>query len=257
MSWSCSFVQFLHVIYLCSILTYFNFIFKNRGNWITLFYILFSKSQNEYPWLMCISQHFYISASLLSRYKLDFLSKIFNVISDFWTQTSKWLQTKKINVIWTVETIDLILRSYRDPGWHTYWDLTWEFSVVIISRQSETSLAFLHWPNPLENIKACNGRDKLLQNCPPTVNLTYGVSQYMRSSSREKVSSARGTSQSRQSSMKQIQTLSAFTSTPDSGGAEWLLESESARLRIDMISAFSHSHVAAWSNWPIIQHTRI
>ncbi len=84
----------------------------------------------------------------------------------------------------------------------------------------------------------------------------FDIMEYhsMRASSREKVSSARGTSQSR-SSIKQIHTLSAFTSTPDKGGAEWLLESESVRLRPDMLSAFSNSHVAAWSNWPVIQHT--
>ncbi len=84
----------------------------------------------------------------------------------------------------------------------------------------------------------------------------FAIMEYhsMRASSREKVSSARGTSQSR-SSIKQIHTLSAFTSTPDKGGAEWLLESESVRLRPDMLSAFSNSHVAAWSNWPVIQHT--
>lgn len=67
----------------------------------------------------------------------------------------------------------------------------------------------------------------------------------------EKVSSASGMSQSRQSSMKQMQTLSAFTSTPDSG-AEWLLEPESA-LAVGWparFSAFSSSHVAAWSSWP-------
>lgn len=67
----------------------------------------------------------------------------------------------------------------------------------------------------------------------------------------EKVSSASGMSQSRQSSMKQMQTLSAFTSTPDRG-AEWLLEPESV-LALGwpaMFSAFSSSHVAAWSSWP-------
>lgn len=63
--------------------------------------------------------------------------------------------------------------------------------------------------------------------------------------SREKVSSARGTSQSKQSSMKQMHTLSALTSTPDKGGAEWELESESALLLPDVLSAFSSSHVAA------------
>lgn len=62
----------------------------------------------------------------------------------------------------------------------------------------------------------------------------------------EKVSSARGMSQSRQSSMKQMQTLSAFTSTPDSG-AEWLLEPESALVLgwPAMFSAFSRSQAAA------------
>ena len=67
----------------------------------------------------------------------------------------------------------------------------------------------------------------------------------------EKVSSASGMSQSRQSSMKQMHTLSAFTSTPDRG-AEWLLEAELVRALAwpAMFSAFSSNHVAAWSSWP-------
>lgn len=49
--------------------------------------------------------------------------------------------------------------------------------------------------------------------------------------------------------MKQMQTLSAFTSTPDRG-AEWLPETESALLqgRPAMLSAFSRSQAAAWSS---------
>lgn len=63
--------------------------------------------------------------------------------------------------------------------------------------------------------------------------------------SREKVSSARGTSQSKQSSMKQMHTLSALTSTPDKGGAEWEPASELDLLLLEVLSAFSSSHVAA------------
>lgn len=71
--------------------------------------------------------------------------------------------------------------------------------------------------------------------------------------SREKVSSARGTSQSMQSSMKQMHTLSALISTPEiswAGTVPWLSRLLEARERDFRGSAFLNNQLAAFFNWP-------